>query len=42
MTVGQMEHRLGCNVGFRVASKHSGQVLNRLEKKMRRGLEPGK
>lgn len=42
MTMGQIEYSLGCNVGFRVASKHTGQVLNRLEKKMRRGLGTSK
>lgn len=38
MTMGQMEYCLGCNVSFRVASKHTGQVLNRLERRMSRGL----
>lgn len=41
MTMGQMEYCLGCNVSFRVASKHTGQVLNRLEKKIRRCLGSG-
>lgn len=42
MTMGQMEYCLGCNVGFGVASKHTGQVLNRLKRKMRKGLGSGK